>query len=374
VLATAASAKLDGDPPWLLVVGGSGAAKTETLMPLTGAGATVVSTISGEAGLLSGTPAKERAADATGGLLALLGERGLLVIKDFTSILSMNRDTRALILAALREIYDGRWSRDVGAEGGRTLNWHGRLVVVGACTTAWDRAYQVVSTMGDRFALVRLDSDDEHRRTAGLQAMRNVNYEAKMRGELAELVGGLLDGAAEFVPDLGDGELDSLLGLADLVTRGRTPVERDHQGKPLFAHALEMPTRYAKQLVQLARGGMALGMEQGAALALATRCAADTLPPLRLRVLADVAANPDTTTGAAARRLQLPRTTVDRTLQELHLLGLLVVDEIYVDHRTRWIYQLAPGADRVSLTRVVTGGLKTSGPPEDGPAATHKGR
>jgi hypothetical protein len=123
VLAAAAAEKLDGDPPWLLVIGGSGAAKTETLMPLTGAGATVVSTISGEAGLLSGTPAKERAADATGGLLSLLGHRGLLVIKDFTSILSMNRDTRALILAALREIYDGRWSRDVGAEGGRTLTW-----------------------------------------------------------------------------------------------------------------------------------------------------------------------------------------------------------------------------------------------------------
>jgi hypothetical protein len=358
VLAAAAAEKLDGDPPWLLVIGGSGAAKTETLMPLTGAEATVVSTISGEAGLLSGTPAKERAADATGGLLSLLGHRGLLVIKDFTSILSMNRDTRALVLAALREIYDGRWSRDVGAEGGRTLTWHGRLVMIGACTTAWDRAYQVVSTMGDRFALVRLSSDDGHRRTAGLQAMRNVNHETQMRAELAELVGGLLAGAADAVPDLDDQELDGLLGLADLVTRGRTPVERDHQGNPLFAHALEMPTRYAKQLVQLARGGLALGMDRATALGLAARCAADTLPPLRLRALADVAANPDTTTADAVKRLQLPRTTVDRTLQELHLLGLLAVDEISVGQRVRWTYALAPGTDEPSLTRLVTGGLR----------------
>jgi hypothetical protein len=103
-LCAAAAERLTGDPPWLLLVGGSGAAKTETVMPLTGAGATVISTISGDAALLSGTAKKERAKDASGGLVRKTGDRGLLVIKDVTSILSMNRDTRALVLAALREI------------------------------------------------------------------------------------------------------------------------------------------------------------------------------------------------------------------------------------------------------------------------------
>ena len=112
-------------------------------------------------------PAKrDRSADATGGLLRKIGPHGLLVIKDFTSILSMNRDTRALVLAALREIYDGHWSRNVGTDGGQTLTWRGRVVVIGAVTTAWDSAYQVVSTMGDRFVLVRLSSG-QHRRAAG---------------------------------------------------------------------------------------------------------------------------------------------------------------------------------------------------------------
>jgi hypothetical protein len=105
----------------VLVVGGSGAAKTETVAPLTGAGAVTISTITGEAALLSGTPAKSRAKHATGGLLRKVGPSGLLVVKDFTSILSMNRDTRALVLAALREIYDGHWTRNVGTDGGFTL-------------------------------------------------------------------------------------------------------------------------------------------------------------------------------------------------------------------------------------------------------------
>jgi hypothetical protein len=39
--------------------------------------------------------------------------RGVLVIKDVTSIISANRDLRATVLAALREVYDGRWSRNM---------------------------------------------------------------------------------------------------------------------------------------------------------------------------------------------------------------------------------------------------------------------
>jgi len=61
-------------------------------------------------------------------------------------------------------------------------------------------------------------------------------------------------------------EIDVLLSLADLVTRARTAVQRDFQGNPEFAHDLEMPTRFAKQLVQIVRGALAIGMSREAAL------------------------------------------------------------------------------------------------------------
>jgi hypothetical protein len=357
VLCAAAAEKLSGDPPWVLVVGGSGAAKTESVVPLAGAGAHIISTINGEAALLSGTPAKSRAKDASGGLLRKIGGSGVLVIKDFTSILSMNRDTRALVLAALREIYDGHWSRNVGTDGGFTLTWRGRLVVIGAVTTAWDSAYQVVSTMGDRFVLVRLRTGD-HRRAAGRQAMANVGGEVQMRARLAEVTGKLLAGAAAYVsaepePGLTDAEMGSLLGLADLVTRARTPVERDYQGNPAFAHALEMPTRFAKQLVQIVRGGLLLGLDRATAMGVAARCCHDTMPPLRRVVLADIAANPDSFTPDVADRVQMPKTTIDRALQELQLLGLLVVYHVAYgeNSRIRWSYSLAPGIDPGDLAK-----------------------
>jgi hypothetical protein len=357
VMCAAAAEKLSGDPPWVLVVGGSGAAKTETVAPLTGAGAVCISTITGEAALLSGTPAKSRAKHATGGLLRKIGGSGLLVIKDFTSILSMNRDTRAMVLAALREIYDGHWTRNVGTDGGFTLTWHGRLVVIGAVTTAWDAAHQVVSTMGDRFVLVRLRTGD-HRRAAGRQAMANVGDEVQMRSRLAEVTGKLLAAAAAHIsaepePGLTETEMGSLLGLADLVTRARTPVERHYQGNPAFAHGLEMPTRFAKQLVQIARGGLLLGLGRDTAMNVAARCCHDTIPPLRRVVLADVAANPDSFTPDVVDRVQIPKTTVDRTLQELQMLGLLQVAHIRYgeQERVRWMYSLAPGIDQADLAK-----------------------
>lgn len=343
VLAAAAVHQLTGDPVWLLVISGSGNAKTETVIALTGS-AIITSTITSEGALLSAASQKERAKDATGGLLRRIGTNGMLVIKDFTSILSMNRDSRATVLAALREVYDGRWERNVGTDGGRTLTWSGRMVLIGAVTTAYDAAHGVIAAMGDRFALVRADST-EGRRAAGLQALANVGREGKMRAELAAAATKLLSEVDISLAKLGSSDMDELLDVADLVTLARTAVERDYQGNVLEAHAPEMPTRFAKQLGQILRGGLALGMSREHARRIAFRVARDTMPPLRRKVLIDVADYPGTNCAQAVKRLQRPRKTLDRVLQELHLLGLLTV----TDGDRGWRYSLAEMVDKTTL-------------------------
>ena len=85
----------------------------------------------------------------------------MLLLKDFTSIIDMHRESRAEVLAALREVYDGRWDCSVGAEGGRTLTWTGHLGLVAGCTTAIDSAHSVMSVMGTRFMLIRLQGDQD---------------------------------------------------------------------------------------------------------------------------------------------------------------------------------------------------------------------
>lgn len=344
VLATAAAERLDGDPLWLLLISGSGNAKTETVQALDGVGALVVSAISSEGALLSATSRKDRSKEATGGLLRQLGDRGVLVIKDVTSILSMERTSRGMLLAALREMHDGRWSRNVGTDGGQTLEWRGRIAVVGAVTTAWDRAHDVISSMGDRFILLRVDSN-LHREEAGEQAIWNTGHELEMRAELSAAVAGVLAGVAD-----GAGvtvtreEVKTLLAAANLVTRARTGVEYDYKGDVIDAHAPEMPTRFAKQLTQVVRGAVAVGMDRGQSLRLAIRCARDSMPPLRLDILDDVAAHPGSTVSDVRKRLGKPRATVDRQLQALHILRILVCrEESLGGTGTKWLYSVADG-------------------------------
>lgn len=349
VIAAAAVERLDGDPVWMLLVSGSGNAKTETVQALDGAGGIITSTISSQGALLSATSRKERATDATGGLLRKIGDRGLLVIKDVTSILSMSRDARAEVLGALREVYDGRWSRNVGTDGGRTLDWDGRIVVIGAVTTAWDRAHGVVSAMGDRFVLVRMDSH-KGRQAAGRRAIGNTGSEATMRAELSEAVCAVLNTVDGPGIDLTDHETDRLLAAADLVTLARTAVESDYQGNPEYAHDPEMPTRFAKQLAQIVRGAVAVGLGRDEAMNLSIRCARDSMPPLRLSIIDDVAAHPDAPTRDVRQRLNLPRNTVDRGLQALHMLGVLTVREDRMDGRgTVWRYSLRDGINPDAL-------------------------
>ena len=315
-LATAASERLSGDPLWLLVISGPGNAKTETVTALSGAGAFVTSTIASEGALLSATSRRERNKKATGGLLRKIGDRGLLVVKDVTSILSADRNTRGSVLAAIREIYDGRWERNVGTDGGQSLLWTGRLVIVGAVTTAWDSAHGVVAAMGDRFVLIRSDSSVGRARS-GVRAIRNTGDETTMRQQLAAAVGGIVGhlNAAEY--QLGDVEIEQLVKAADVVTMARTAVERDYQGEVIDAHAPEMPTRFAKQLAQMIRGAVAIGMTPQAAMRLAIRCARDSIPPLRREILLDVAANPGSRPGDVRKRVGRPWRTVKREMEVL---------------------------------------------------------
>lgn len=367
VVAAAAAIRLDGDPVWVLLVGGPGNAKTETVSALATTGAHAVSTIASEGALLSGTSKGERADDATGGLLRDVGDVGVVVLKDVTSILSLPASTKAGVLAALREIYDGRWTRVIGADGGRTLEWTGRICVVGAVTTAWDQAHSVVSAMGDRFVLLRMDST-KNRLAGGRQAIANTGSEAAMRADLSSAVAAVLAQQVSTTPELtdfrtrfaradrnatGDGKRtdgeaehygvgEILLAAANLVTLGRTAVIRDNNQNVVDRHEPEMPTRFAKQLAQIVRGGVSIGMSEFRAVGLAIRCARDSMPPIRLAILTDLAAHPDSRPAQVEARLQKPKRTILRELEALHMLGMVVLNGAD--------YRLANGIEPAALS------------------------
>src|SRR5262249_28279419 len=123
-----------------------------------------------------------------GGLLREIGEFGIILLKDFGSILSMRPDAKAEVLGALREVYDGEWTRRVGTEGGLQLYWKGKAGLVFGCTPVIDSHHSVIGAMGERFLLGRLPPEDDQ----FLHALKHAGTKtAAMRKELAESVGKL---------------------------------------------------------------------------------------------------------------------------------------------------------------------------------------
>jgi hypothetical protein len=301
----------EGDPVWLVNVGGSSRGKTEMLSAFVGVGDVRVVGSLTEAALLSGTPKKERGKTASGGLLRELPEFGAtLVIKDFGAILTLPRDRRAIVDQALRDVYDGRYVRDVGTSGGQKLEWTGRLGLLAGATGALDGHHGVVGALGERWLTLRLptdsrdglwDDEDEmaRRALAGGQTK-------SMRPELSEAVCGYV-GSLEPPPwrQLDDADTELVVAVSVLVTTARSPVERDPYGSRAieFVPQGEGPGRFARQLHKLTLCLYALGLNRAHVHAAIRRLALDSIPPTRRRALEYLLGReePEKTGAVAAR-------------------------------------------------------------------------
>jgi hypothetical protein len=337
MLGTKASLEQPGDPVWLLVIDGPSGGKTEMVMPLDALPDVHLCALLTEASLLSGTSRKERAENATGGVLRQVGDRGVILMKDFTSVLSMQRDTRAQTLAALREVHDGSWSRPVGTDGGLILRWAGKCAVIAGCTEAWDTAYVAVSMMGDRFLCVRPQHDS--RTKFGRRASAGAGDELEVRAELARTVRALFNTPSVLPAPVPDEDL--LVDVADLVTLARSPIQRDGRGELVLVYAPEMPGRFVKALIGLWKGLTALGCDTETAWRVVMRTAFDSMPRIRRRVLEVLAEAGDwKETGPIRNTARLPLSTTKRALEDLHAHELLEREET----------EGGPKGDRWSLT------------------------
>ena len=321
--AAAANLYLPGEPVWLLLVGASGGGKTEIVralstLPQVQQAATVT-----EAALLSGTPKREHSKDAKGGLLNQIGERGVIVFKDFTSILSLHKDARAQVLAALREIFDGAWTRHVGTDGGRSLSWSGHIGVIAGCTPTIDRHHGVIASLGERFLMLRIRPTD--RREQARRALDHKGQEGAMRAEIAGAVAGLFAGLCDGPWPMSDAERERTIALADFAARARSSVERDGTSRDIeLIPASEAPTRIAVTLGRLRDGLLAVGVAPELAMSIVCRVAMDSIPALRCAALDALQEDLGyQSTSVLAVRLGYPSGTVRRALEDLCGHGLI---------------------------------------------------
>lgn len=318
VLAVAVANKMTGDPVWQLVVGPPGCGKTETLQPLARLPGVHPAATLTEASLLSGTPKRERSDQASGGLLRSIGDSGIILLKDFGSVLSMQHEPRAAVLAALREIFDGNWTRHLGTDGGRTLTWSGKCGLIAGCTPAIDSHHAVMASLGERFLLYRLPEAEADDLAAA--ALSHAGREREMRVELSNAALAWWN-SVKLPTDQRpiSAERDFLIALSTLVARCRSAVERDGRTREVeFIPDSEAPARLARTLAQLLRAMEVIGIEPSERRRLTRKVGLDCVPALRRRALEHlIEMGSQQATNQVATALDHPTQTIRRALEDL---------------------------------------------------------
>ena len=344
-LGAVAANLLPGDPFWLLLVGSPGSGKTEVISPLDALPYVHAAATLTEAGMLSGTPRKETAIDAKGGLLRAIGDFGIILGKDFSGVLSMNRDARAATLSALREVYDGSWTRHIGSDGGRKLVWKGKAGFIGAVTPHIDVEHAVMGALGERFAFYRVHVDDP--KSQARRRLGNRGRERQMRAELVEVVRAVLDRVDRDAPPrpLTDADVDELVDLSHFVVRARTAVERDGYRRDVETMPVaEAPGRLVGALGALVAGLESIGAPADAVWRIVVKVGWDCMPELRRRILHAIREHQPARSGELMTATGIPRMTSDRTLEDLVLLGLVEREKRDTYDNAPWWYSLTAEA------------------------------
>lgn len=284
----AAAHRLPGAAVWLMDLGASGNGKTERLNALDGLdGVHLIDSVTKNT-FLSGQirhPLDPQTTSSS--LLHRIGNDGILIIPDFSTILALPRDHRSAVAADMRRIYDGQLRKEYGTAGSlQERQWTGRITCLVGATPYVDRHYSVLQPLGERFLKGR--SSRPGGVETALAAMNQIPHIAQKA--LRHAVHNLFGQLQTFDPELPAALQLRIAASAELAAHARAHVEREAFKKKeiIDVSEPEAPTRIAQQLSQLAKGSALL---EGRAVVgdedceLAVQITLDCIPPNRRKIL-----------------------------------------------------------------------------------------
>ena len=339
-LGVAAGHLLPGSPVWLMLVGQASCGKTEVINSLLGLPHTVSASAVTEASLLSGSSKRDQDKASTGGLMREIGDSGILLLKDFTSVLRMDRDARDKTIGALGEIYDGRWNRAVGADGGRNLEWKGRMSLLAGCTPVIDEYHNVMVPMGSRFMFYRFDLVNGYAQANAALASASMMPQAReaIQAVVVDLFANLH--VPSKLRDIKGEHRKRLISLANFAICCRSGVQRDpYKHDILGVSDPEAPGRFITAVQQLFQGMLLVGVKDEEAWRVTSRVAMDSMPALRLRVIQALSTHRKEgisyETAELAAQMRYPLTPVRRCLEDLEALQMVERDANGKSHTWR---------------------------------------
>lgn len=333
VCATVIANRLTFDPVWLLLVAPPSGGKTELIAAISGLD--FVHMISD---LTVNTFASGQKKTGKETSLLLKMNNGIMAFKDFTSVLSKNKDAKKEIMGQLREIYDGEYVKRTGT--GDDITWRGKIGAIAGCTEIIYRHLEEMSAMGDRFIMYNIEQPDRIEVTR--RALDNAQDMSGKREHLKQCFSNYIK---HVIKNLNEDEIeldqevkDELITVSDFATRVRSAVLTDFKsGLVDFVPAAEMPMRMIAQLFSLASAFIGMdksspfdknkSVPQGKLSALQRRLlyktAFDSVPRTRRDALLPLATYRDgLSTAGLAVKLELPTDSVKKYLAQLNALGI----------------------------------------------------
>jgi hypothetical protein len=331
-LAVVIANRMEADPLWLFLVAPPSSGKTEIIRSLGD-----VADVFALSALTPQTFASgfERKGVETSLLPKINGKT--VTMKDFTTVLTMHRDARGEILAQLREIYDGAFSKEWG--NGKSLSWSGKIGLLAGVTGVIDREYALGAILGERFLMYRVKSAPA-RALAHRAIEQGGTWEQDQRQALRRIVAAYLETLLPVAPPTPAIVMEAVAALAEFTARARSPVFFDaRRGEIELIPEPEAPGRLAKQLMLLARALAVVRHEPAVSVATYTtvvQIANDTLPATRQVILQAVLANDGADTVEIASATAYPTSTARRYLQELAAVRLVTKQSGGQGKADRW--------------------------------------
>ena len=310
---------LKRDAVWVHFIGASGSGKTELLGMFLDLEDIYLIDILTPQTFLSGMPGKNDAS-----LLPHLSGK-IMIFKDFTIIMSQNKDARNELMGQLRGIYDGHLKKPFG--NGKVREWKGKVGLITGVTTMVDFTQQATTALGERFIHYRVITPD--RIEVAMRAMSNGDHQDEMRKDMRNAgyawVKGLKYDAE--IPTLSEEVERELVRVANFTALARSVVIRDFGFKKeiIFVPASEMPTRISQQLKTLAvacmmvNGGKFIEEDMQNVV---YKAALDSVPQTNMMVCKQMAQSDEQTTKEIATALDYPTEPIRTYLENLSMLGV----------------------------------------------------
>ena len=332
--------RMAGDSLNLYIIGPSSSAKTEIIRSLMlYPHACHITKITPNT-LMSGYKEPGRKGENYSLLLELKKNgQNILIFKDFTTILSMQHDSRQELMSQIRELADGYVCNYYGNR--QVIKFQGNIGIIAACTNALDEYTTVTEQLGERFLKYRVTA--EMGEDIVKKAMGSATLKEGVRTVTSELVRDFL-ARFDILPDLPPWENEDIQyrveSLCILAAHIRSQIISDRKANIMHTPPVhEGPGRLGAAIQKLACA-LAIVCEKTVIdhgiYVILKKVIKDTVHQYRLRVLEKLYEAGELTTRQISDKIGFSYPSAKRYLEDLRVLEILTSKEGESHHGVVW--------------------------------------